>query len=61
MGQSKDIPTTNHLSPMEADLEDGMLIASPFPWTALHLVKLNFCALSLVLFGRCAVLPQDIG
>ncbi|OJZ86493.1 hypothetical protein ASPFODRAFT_133595 [Aspergillus luchuensis CBS 106.47] len=36
---------------MGADLEDGMLIASPFPWTAPHLVRLNFCALSLVLFA----------
>ncbi|PWY69968.1 MFS general substrate transporter [Aspergillus eucalypticola CBS 122712] len=35
---------------MGADLEDEMLIASPFPWTAPHLVRLKFCALSLVLF-----------
>lgn len=45
---------------MRVDLEDGALIASPFPWTAPHLLRLNFCTLSLVLFGRCAVLPQDL-
>ncbi|KAL7650983.1 hypothetical protein ACMYSQ_010737 [Aspergillus niger] len=36
---------------MRVDLEDGALIASPFPWTAPHLLRLNFCTLSLVLFA----------
>jgi hypothetical protein len=31
---------------------DEAMESSPFPWTSTHLLKLNYCIFSLVLFGE---------
>lgn len=53
MGQSKEIQGfKSHTSVLADQVEEGALSASSTPWPASHLVRLNFCTISLVLFGE---------